>query len=112
MKVEKEKKAANLRSLPFGLYPRGYFARLLLVRHRQQELASGIATNQGDDARSLRADHTVVERAIRLGTSLRADRSAGRVELVRDKARCGNYASRGEVVTALAVAGAVGGQVV
>jgi hypothetical protein len=66
-------------------YPLRYFARLLLVRHRVQSLATSVAANQGNDARSLRTNHTVIERAIRLGTSLRADGSCGGVVLVRNR---------------------------
>src|SRR5580700_2968873 len=83
-----------------------------LVRHWQQALASDVAANQSDVPGGLRANHAVIKRAVRLGAGLCADGSSSRPELVRNRAARASQCSSGEVVTALAAGGTVGGQVV
>src|SRR5580658_8305411 len=82
------------------------------VRHRQQALASDVASDKRDGACGLGTHHAVVKRAVRLGAGLCADGSSGRVELVGNRtARPGQRCS-GKLVTALTAASAIRGQIV
>src|SRR5580704_3529191 len=81
-----------------------YFASTELVRDRQQELASCFAADYRCDARSRLAQHAIFKCAVGLGTSLRGDRRASRVELVVGGGTRTSRAGRVEEVAALAVA--------
>src|ERR1700733_1791545 len=74
----------------------------MLVRQWAQALASDIRSDDRDGASRLRADHTVVRGAIRLGTGRDADRGTGSQELVRNRAACASAGRRDKLVAALA----------
>src|SRR6202021_3858447 len=73
----------------------------MLVRQGVQSLATCVAANDGDDARSLSTHHTVIHRAKRLAASGRGDGCRGSQELVRNRTGTANARRRDKLVAAL-----------
>src|SRR5580704_19029064 len=98
---QKKIRSSGLSSAAPGLYPPRILRQLMLVRQRIQSLASCVAGNERDDARSLSTHHTVIHRAIRLGASGRGDGCRGSQELVRNRAGTASARRRDKLVAAL-----------